>query len=221
MRSRSEKVYQCLYEEILNGDLAPNQKLHIAKLAKKYGVGLSSVREALSQLLATNLVHSSPQKGFKVVPISLEDLHDVYTTRSLVEQMALKRAIEQGDVEWEVNLVAAYHRLSTMENRMSIAKRKEYQIWEKAHRSFNLALIGACGLQHLLIIQERLYQETERYRRIWFLAGMKKHQVIRFSEKQKDIMQAALARDTSRAMELLQQHFENAQALISDYLQND
>jgi len=219
MRSRTEEVYQAIYEEILNGDLIPNQKLLIAKLASKYDVGLSPIREALSQLVATNLVLAMPQRGFRVAPISFQDLKDVYSTRELIEQLALKLSIEKGDEMWEADLLASFHRLSHIEKKTTVTTFKEYQHWEKAHRAFNVALIGACGLIHLLRVQENLYRETERYRRIWFLAAMKKHQAIQFSEKQEAIMQAALVRDEPTATALLHQHFENAQKLMAEYLE--
>ncbi len=218
MTSRTDEVYQAIYEDIMKGTLYPDQKLHIAQLAEKFDVGLSPVREALSKLTATNLVIAMSQRGFKVAPISLADLNDIYATRTHIEKIALALSIEKGDANWEAELLAAFHRLSQIEKKTKIAEMMEYRLWEKHHRAFNLALISACGLSHLLRIQENLYQETERYRRIWVFAGLEDHQVLQFSEKQKAIMDAALDRDAHKATTLLEQHFANAQKLIEKYL---
>ncbi len=218
MSSCADKVYETIYEKILDGSFAPGERLHIAKLAHMFDVALSPVREALSRLTATDLVIAQSQRGFKVAPISIEDLKDIYATRTLIEQIALTRSIEQGDDNWEAGLLATFHRLSQIEKKMELDTLKKYKEWEKLHRAFNEALISACGLQHLLLIQQKLYQQTERYRRIWFFAGLEKKNVLKFSIKQKSIMEAALARDVGKAVQLLAKHFEDAQKMILVFL---
>jgi GntR family carbon starvation induced transcriptional regulator len=218
MDSLSDKAYHKIYEEILCGNLRPNQKLHIAQLAKKFEVGLSPVREALSRLTATNLVKAESQRGFKVAPMSLEDLNDIYTTRAHIESIALTLSIEKGGAEWEAALVASFHLLSQTEKSLEKLTEETYNQWELRHRAFNYNLINACGLKHLLQIQEKLYYETERYRRIWVFAGLRENRVLSFSAKQKNIMKAALSRDATKAVSLLVQHYENARRLIAQSL---
>ncbi len=216
--SHTDDVYEAICEQILEGTLPPGEKIHMAELAAFFGVGLSPIREALSRLTATQLVIAKSQRGFIVAPLSIEDLHDIYATRTIIESITLKLSIERGDTEWEANLLASFHRLSRIEKEEAIDSSEKYRAWEKYHRQFNLALISACGLKHLLYIQTQLYRQTERYRRIWFLAGLQKNNVLLFSRKQKGIMEAALARDTKRALDLLESHFEHATNLISKYI---
>src|SRR5262249_23055655 len=139
MSSYTEEVYQAIYEKILEGTLLPGEKLHIAKLAEMFGVGLSPIREALSRLTATGLVAAISQRGFKVSPLSREDLNDIYTTRMYIEKIALTLSIENGDENWEANLIAAFHRLSQMEKKINIDTVEKYKLWEKYHREFNSA----------------------------------------------------------------------------------
>ena len=115
MSSHSDRIYEKIYLDIVSGELKPTQRLHIAELAKKYGVGLSPIRDGLAKLTATDLVIAFSQKGFRVAPISLEDLKDLYASRTIVELAALKLAIEKGDVNWEAELLASIHRLSQYE----------------------------------------------------------------------------------------------------------
>lgn len=218
MSSHTEDIYQAIYEKILDGSFPPGQKLHIAKLAALFGVGLSPIREALSRLTATQMVIARTQRGFIVAPLSLEDLNDIYTTRNWIEKIALKLSVEKGDTNWEAQLIAAFHRLSQVERQEHVNTSEKYKVWESCHRQFNLALIAACGLKHLLQIQEQLYQQTERYRRLWFHSGLQKNNVLLFSRKQKAIMEAALNRDVKTASDLLEKHFAAAQEVISKAL---
>jgi GntR family carbon starvation induced transcriptional regulator len=210
-----EDLHQAIYEEILDGVIPAGKKVHIANLAKRYGVGLSRVREALSRLTATELVIAKTQRGFVVAPLSRKDMEDIYVTRSYIEELALSLSIEKGDAHWEAEAAAAYYRLAQIEKKTTLDSMQSYKMWEKYHREFNVALISACGLQHLLDIQELIYRLTERYRRVWFRTGLKKNKSLLFSSKQKAILDAALARDAKKATGLLRDHFKRARELIS------
>lgn len=115
MDSLTDTVYKRIYENLLMVRLKPGQRLHIAGLAKQYGVSLSPAREALSKLTARDLVIATAQKGFRVAETSQKDLEDLYATRTLIEESALKLAIEQDDEKWEAEIMAAHHRLSQYE----------------------------------------------------------------------------------------------------------
>jgi GntR family transcriptional regulator, carbon starvation induced regulator len=216
MTSKAEEIYDLIYEDIISGALAPGEKILIAAMAKKYDVGLSPVREALSQLTATDFVLAKSQCGFTIAPVSREDLSDIYTTRSYIEELALGLSIERGNENWEAEMLASFHKLFQFEKKHEINTIEHYRSWEERHRQFNLALISACGLQHLLKIQDKLYQQTERYRRIWLLSRLGQSNFLRNSGKQKKIMEAALEKDKIKAIELLHKYYEEAKILISE-----
>ncbi|MFX6118532.1 hypothetical protein ABTE85_19950, partial [Acinetobacter baumannii] len=69
-------------------------------------------------MTAEGLVVAEAQRGFNVAPVSQDDLIDLTSTRIELELACLKRALEQGDVEWETGIVAAYHRLSRTPERV-------------------------------------------------------------------------------------------------------
>jgi GntR family carbon starvation induced transcriptional regulator len=213
-----DKIYQCIHEDIISLRLLPDQRLHIAQLANQYEVGPGPIREALSRLISTQLVITLSQRGFRVAPLSRDDLRDVYQTRSNVEAMALMLSIERGDDRWEAEIISSHHLLIKYETEHPLNHPDDYKEWEKRHRAFNLALINACGLTHLLRIQEQLYNLTERYRRQWLLAGTTQPMGLSYAEGQKKIMNAVLARNSEKAITLLHKHFENAVGVIEAYL---
>lgn len=214
MSSRTEIVYQQIYEEIITGELKPGQKILIANLAQKHDVGLSPIREALSMLTATDFVIALPQRGFIVAPISLEDLYDIYDTRSYIEQIALGLSIDKGSDQWEAEMVASFHKLYQFEQKQMITSMEQYKLWEERHHSFNRALIGACGLNYLLKMQAKLYQQTERYRRLWLLARIKEGKMLCNAAKQKRIMDCAIGRNKEKAVKLLGEYYQSAKLLI-------
>ncbi len=212
-----DKIYEYIHEDIISLCLIPGQRLHIGDLAKQYGIGPGPIREALSRLSSTELVMTVSQKGFRVAPISRADLCDLYQTRTHIEAIALNLSIEKGDDAWEAGIISSYHLLSKFEMEHQIQSMEDCKEWEKRHRSFNLALINACELKHLLRIQEQLYHLTERYRRQWLIAGMNESTELTYAKEQKKMMDAALARDPQLAVTLLHKHFKNAVKVIESF----
>lgn len=205
-----DKIYESIQEDIISNRFIPGQRLHIGQLAEQYNVGPGPIREALFRLLATELVVAISQKGFRVAAISQADLNDIYKTRAHIECLALRLSIEHGNDEWEANILSAYHRLAKFESEHTIKKMEDYKEWEIRHRAFNIALLNACELKHLLRIQDQLYNLTERYRRQWLIAGIKRIDGLPYAKEQKKIMDAALSRNVETATKLLYKHYENA-----------
>ena len=168
-------------------------------------VSLSAVREALSRLTAEGLVVAEPQRGFRVAPISASELRDLTGVRAAVEGMCMERALAIGDVGWESQLVAAFHRLSRTQERALEDPQRMNEAWSVAHAAFHEALVSACDSLCLLQIRASLYAQSERYRRLSVpLAGADRD----LNREHRDIMQAALDRDIGCAKHLMMRHLE-------------
>ena len=113
--SVADIVYDRLRADILGGALQPGMKLKLEGLRGRYDVSINTLRETLSRLSADGLVEAEGQRGFTVMPASLADLIDITETRRLLECHAARLSVERADLEWESRLVAAYHKLSKVE----------------------------------------------------------------------------------------------------------
>ena len=90
-RCDAERARRSVIEaDILRGALAPGARLGIAETAARYGVGATPLREALSRLAARGLVDAIGQRGFRVKPISRDDLADIVRIRTVIEREALR-----------------------------------------------------------------------------------------------------------------------------------
>src|ERR1700683_3612211 len=107
----SEVVYSAVRSAILAGRLGPGQRLKVSELAAGHGVSLNVVREALNRLTGEQLVSAEPQIGFTVTDLSLDDLADLVNVRVAIESVALRWAIDQGDMTWGSQVGAAHYRL--------------------------------------------------------------------------------------------------------------
>lgn len=200
-----EYAYQRLRKDIISGALAPGSKLRIEHLRAGYEIGSSTLREALTLLVADALVISEGQRGFKVAPISLDDLKDVTRMRKMMETLALRESIERGDDQWEGGIVAAFHRLSRVEERLTAEPEQVADSWEDRNSEFHRALIAACTSRWTLHFREILYYQSERYRRFSLVAQTGRRDV---HAEHKAIMDATLARKADLACQLTEDHMD-------------
>lgn len=82
-----EKAYQAIKNDILRFQLKPNQHLVAAELALQLGISRTPVREALTRLEHEGLVTraSSGGWGYRVKPMTLADVTDIFKVREVLE----------------------------------------------------------------------------------------------------------------------------------------
>lgn len=206
-RTLVETAYETLRGAILEGAYEPGAKLRTEELRERYEVSGSTIREALTRLLGEALVTSEGQRGFRVAGASLADFRDLTSVRKLIETEALRQAIAEGGEAWESELVAAFYRLSKLEERLRDDPAGASADFEERNREFHRALIAACPSSWLRRMNALLYQQAERYRRMLSAKGG----VTRgMHAEHRQIFDATLARDAERACKLLGDHIEGA-----------
>ena len=203
--SLTRDAYERLRADLLACRLRPGARLKINELCQSLSVSLSAVREALARLTSEELVVAEPQRGFRVAPISADELRDLTSVRAQIEGLCLERAIAVGDVGWESQLVAAFHRLSRTPEREPDDPERMGEAWSAAHAAYHEALVGACDSPWLLRLRASLYAQSERYRRLSVPLAERARNLNR---EHQDLMEAALARDAGRTKALMAQHVE-------------
>lgn len=206
-RTLIERTYGQLREDILNGALAPGEKLLVEHLKLRYDVGAGTVREALSRLVSEAMVVAEGQRGFTVAPISLEDLSDVTNVRVAVETDALRSSIRNGDDFWRNRLRIAYDKLSALEQPLEDANVRR---WEQANAEFHEALLSACGSPWTLRVVRQLTQHAERYRR--YAIGLHTGRDVHAEHAQ--IFEAAIDGKDARAALALEAHIRATPELL-------
>ena len=212
-KTQSERMFERLRGDILACQLTPGSKLRINDIAGSSEVSLSVVREALSRLGAEGLVIAESQKGYRVAPLSTEDLLDLTEARVEIERLALRRSIARGELEWETNLVAAWDRLSKISERLPDDP-SVLEHWLAAHAGFHAALVAACGSNTLLQIRSQLYQKSERYRRY---SGVVDSERDILAEHRR-IFEATIARDSQAAAAAIAEHlYLTAEIIVASF----
>jgi DNA-binding GntR family transcriptional regulator len=212
-RTMAEIIYRKLRSDIVWGVLPPGAPLRSDELRAKYGVGISPLREALSRLMVERLVTTIGQRGFRVAPISAEDVLDVTETRLVVERAALAKSIERGDLKWETRIVAAFHALSKIP--LPPARGSDLgESWASHHREFHMALLSGCGSPWQINLAGLLFDQADRFR---LMPGAQ----VNISKAGRDpadehrrIMQATLGRNVEKALQALESHYRATTAQV-------
>lgn len=209
----ASSVYDLMRQDILKGDLPPGEKLRVEYLRDRYGVGASPIREALNRLSVDGVVMRVDQKGFRVAEVSVAELDELIKTRCWLEETAIRESIAAGDDAWEERLVLAFHRLSKTPRSADEVTYAINPDWEVLHRAFHLALIGACGSRWLMSYCEQLNDLADRYRQLAVRVTYPRRNEL---DEHKAIMDAAVARDADKAVEVLMDHYRRTADIIRD-----
>ena len=200
------RTIDAVRRDILAAQWPPGGKLQPAVLAARYETSTTVIREALTKLAGDGLVAVKPNRGFFVSDLNLTELQDITELRCVTEALAVRLAIERGDLTWDSNLMAAHHQLARTPRRKSEDPAHINEDWARAHRVFHAALLQACACPHMTRLAANLADHTELYR-CW--AAPSPAAAVRDVEKEhRDILEAALARDADRTAAVLRAHYQ-------------
>jgi DNA-binding GntR family transcriptional regulator len=204
-------AYDRLRRDILRGVLRPGERLRLRVLADHYDCGMGALREALSRLIGDNMVAFEDRRGFSVPAITRKDLSDLLEMRLLLEEKALRESISRGGVDWEVAVMAAFHRLSRASEPRDADPRIVDEDWEHAHSEFHRALVSGYDLPLLQQFRTVVLAQSDRYRHIYLHYASKGRD---HHAEHRQIMEAALRRDADQTVELMSRHLKRTVDLL-------
>lgn len=212
-----DQAFTRLRQDVLSGAYAAGVKLKVDELQSAYGFSSSPLREALTRLAQAGLVRADERRGFRVAPLSSEDMADITRMRLMLDVPALRDSIQHGDDRWESDVVAAFHRLELVEARLPDGPVMLDDAWSEVHRAFHLALLAACPSERQRRWGESLFDQAERYRRF---SGRFRKAGRRKTNEHRRIMDAALKRDADTACALLEEHVLSTQRNVENILKD-
>jgi DNA-binding GntR family transcriptional regulator len=216
--TRADNLHAALRADILSGLLVPGQRLRFQELGVRYGSSVGAAREALTRLVAENLVSVQPRQGYRVTTLSRDDLADLVQARVEVESLACRLSVAAGDMAWEGRLVAAHHvlvRTSFAADNGTVPSGD----WAAAHRDFHLALISACPNRRLLTFAGSLREEAALYQ-VWAVAAHSPERRDELREQRmpehRALLDAATDRDVAIVEQLMREHLAQTGRIVLD-----
>lgn len=152
----NDYVYRILKNDILACDLGPGEEISEGVLVERYGFSKAPIRNALMWLRQEGLVVSRRRLGNIVAPITLQDVHEIYQLRVILEVEATRLAAGKVDARRLKELDDAVHGSYAPNDRASRAAYRE------ANRAFHRYIAEASGNRRLAAMVVSLVEQHER-----------------------------------------------------------
>src|SRR5208337_5496608 len=195
-------------EAIMNGTLAPGERIHADALARQFRVSHIPVREALTHLEAVGLIIQEPHRGARVIELTQDDIRHIFEIRKILEGLAVRLAAANIDEP-------SKKRLQSLVNEIGqAAKAKDFLKMDTADQEFHHAIWRISGNPYLYKILLNLLSPY-----FGFLASkgyyFRRKQLSSVSEVHQSILDAISRGDGLEAQEtIIRVHNRTANLLL-------
>lgn len=195
--SLSNRVYYYIKDLILSGELKGGERIPEEKVASRFGLSRTPIREALRRLEEYGLVRVKPRSYAEVVSLSPGEAADVAELRAVFESLAVGLLAKRAGP----SDIAELRRLSDACN-MAVAKKDVALIFE--HDSdFHLSIARRCGNPHLYELFEKLDAKIQLLRLVLHLPP---ERLAAFVAQHSRIVDAVEAGNVEEAKEIMSAH---------------
>ncbi len=206
VRNASAAATELIRAAIVDGRLAPGQRLKEEELARELGISRTPVREALLILQAEGLVDAAPNRGAVVKALDADDLEDLYQLRALLEGHAARRAAANIS---ETALVSLRDSCDRFERIIE----GDVQELVKENLLFHNVILDASGSRRVSDLVRRVIELPLVYRSyIWYSVDQRRIS----AHYHRQITKALESRDGERAELVMKEHvFEARDVLVA------
>ena len=204
VRNASAAATELIRLAIVDGRLAPGQRLKEEELAREFGISRTPVREALLVLQAEGLVDAMPNRGATVRAHTAQDLDDLYQLRALLEGFAARRAATRLGEDDLSELHESCERFARLEE-------DDVREIVRENVDFHNTILEGAGSARLIEMTRKTVELPLVYKSyIWY----SKDQLRISAHYHQQITRARAARDGDRAEMVMKEHVFEARDLL-------
>lgn len=210
---------------IASGDIPAGTVLRQGRLAERFAVSRTPIREALRLLAAEGLVSFSPNRGVRVREIGVDELTDAFRIRAELEGLAVELATPRMTDDDHSQLLRAERRYAELTHRLIEGDTTDDRAtlaveWLRANDEFHATIVLAAGSPML----DRLVHGVRRQfsgQALWNAGdaalqrivdpGLTEHRLIR---------EAMLAGAPEAARSIMQRHVVGAGEIVTALLRD-
>lgn len=205
-RNLYREVADRVRELIEHGELRPGERISEKQLCETFGVSRTPLREALKVLASEGLVELLPNRGARVMQLTLKKVKDTYDLMSALEGLSGELACQQISDEG-IKAICRLH-----EKMLKHYRNKELQEYFKVNQQIHESIIAASNNQ---ILQEMYNNLSYRVKRVRYSKKMTDnfwHKAVNDHE----MMIAALKKRDGLALgQILRDHLCNKLEIVS------
>lgn len=210
--SLADQAYLTLRRDIISCALKPGAELSEPELAQRLAMSKTPVREALARLVQEGLAEIFPRRGYRVMPVTVKDVNDLFLIRGALEALACElaaRRITPTELAAIETLAAAKY---TPSEEMSV------EAFVQSNNAFHRAIAEAARVPRLAaLINSHLEEST----RLFHIGAVARDVNPETEDGHARITEALRRGDDAAARSAMIEHTESTrsgllQALLSD-----
>lgn len=207
--SLTDRAYALIRQDIIRCVLPPGAEFTEFDLAGRLEMSKTPVREALARLQFEGLVRAFPRRGYKIEPIRVSDIDDIFDARIVLEAGAIGLAVH--------HITAAeldeLDRLARASNDASYLVDFEHS--QRVNNAFHESIALA---SRNLRLQRMVSQTITEFERFFFLEAHTEAPYPDGHVSHEDIVAVLRKRDEAGAREAIGEHIDSMRQILIDSL---
>ncbi len=207
----SQSIAQMLATDIIARRLTSGVRLDEASIAKRFKVSRTPVRDALRQLVATQLIEYFPRRGFSVARIDKETLKDMFEGLGEIEALCAGLCALRASPTERATLELIHGRA------VGAAKRRDPHAYAEVNEEFHAAIYTGAHNATLKNIALDVRQRLAPFRSDLFF---QRDRIRTSLQEHEQITRAILDQDSGRASSVSRLHATHTAINVMGHLTN-
>jgi DNA-binding GntR family transcriptional regulator len=206
-------AFRKIKEMMYHHEIVPGQKLLYQELAKKLGMSITPIIQALNRLQLLNIVYSERNKGYYVGETDPVEASELFTAREAFETFLVPAIIKNLTDKNITDLEKA------LKEHVKAASIPEYRrILMIKDTNFHLQMIKIAGNKVIYNLSKVIFEQIYlKYRPEY----MRELRIMEAAEEHSALLEALQERDVRKTRRLIKQHIKNGRAHVVGSLWED
>ncbi len=157
--SNSQRALNELRAKIFSGELSAGSDHLESELADLLEMSRTPVREAVLTLESQGLLEMRPRKGVRILPLSPDDMNEIYDVLTELESHAAERAAEAGHSTEDLSRLA-----QAIDDMDAAILKEDLDAWADADDRFHKELVVLGGNSRIEAIVSMMSDQVRRAR---------------------------------------------------------
>jgi len=196
-QSYADQVYDYIKHLILSGEIGQGEKIVEEKIARRFGVSRTPIRQALLRLAEYGLIYTKPRSYAEVVQIDREEARQIAQVRAHMERLSFTLFIDCAEEED----FAAVQKL--IEDAEKALEKKDKASYFEIDGQIHLEIARRSGNRHLYEIFEKFDAKVQLLR---LTQDLSVDELRVYMKQHYELLAAMRSGDKERVLELLDHH---------------
>lgn len=210
--SLTDQAHAQIRRRIITCDMPPGLEVSEQELADRLGMSKTPVREALARLSLEGFVEAFPRRGYRVIPVTIQSVNDLFVVRGALEGKAAELAADHM-ADAEIEALAALTEVS-----YTPGEGPSVEAFIEANFAFHAAIAGGAGVPRLTNL---IVAHLEEATRLFYMGANIRDVNTETNLDHRRIVDVLRRRSGPEAREALIEHNENTRrGLLASLIEN-